>query len=351
MHKRLPISKRYKKAIFVALFLLASFIIIPVSVQAAPLSNAALRFDRMKSSTNNINILVVAKPNATATDTRLKVALNTTNYTVNDTAANITVTTSGVTSETIGASTVCTAMPGMTGAATTVSGGTMEFVITNLTTTTTYCFYISGGVGSTSSTGVDIANTLELLNDAVSNELSSVGTSVISNDQVVITAVVPPTFTFTLSGNTDAFIGNLSTSTTSSTTGITVTASTNAQSGWEAWLKSSNGALTSAVTGASIPTSGTIGAAAFNLATGTSAYAVAVRTGTGSPTMDPSYNDASNQNRGGTPSSTAYRRIAYNTTPASGNTFTVYGRAAISATQQAATDYTDTWTIVGAGIF
>lgn len=328
-----------------------AFLVVPVTVKAAPLAGAALRFDRMKSSTNNINILVVAKPNATATDTRLKVALNTTNYTVNDTAANITVTTANASTETIGASTVCTVMPGMTGAATTVSGGTMEFVITNLTTTTTYCFYITAGVGSTSSTGTDIANTIQLLNDAVSNELSSVGTSVVSNDQVTITAVVPPTFSFTLSGNTDAFIGNLSTSTTSSTTGITVTASTNAQSGWEAWLKSTNGSLNSAVTGATIPSSGAIGAVAFNLAPGTSAYAVGVRTGTGSPTMDAAYNDGGNQNRGGTVSSTAYRRIAYNTVPVSGNTFTVYGRAAISATQQAATDYTDTWTIVGAGIF
>jgi hypothetical protein len=172
-----------------------------------------------------------------------------------------------------------------------------------------------------------------------------------------VSATVPATFSFTLSGNTDSFTTNLSTSIVS-TTGRTVTIATNAASGWVAWVKSANAALNSVSTGASIPTAGTVNDAPSDLDSVTG-YVLDVDittdsgTGTGTVSQDPGYGDeyaGADATEGGT-LSTTFQPIANANGTTAGDVLTLIERAKITAVQAAATDYTDTLTVVAAGRF
>ena len=174
---------------------------------------------------------------------------------------------------------------------------------------------------------------------------------------MAVTATVPATFSFALSGNTDTFTGNLSTTTTS-TSGRTVTISTNAASGWVAWVKSANAALNSASTGSSIATAGSVDNAPTDLASSTG-YVLDVNittdsgTGTGTITQASNYGaeyNGTNSTSGGT-LSTSFQPIAASDGTTDGDILTLIERAKISAVQAAATDYTDTLTVVAAGRF
>lgn len=319
-------------------------------VLGANLTLAQLRFDRMAASQNNVRVLVAAKPASTATEDEIRIVFNT-NHTLTTTATGITTTTAGVTSETLTGSTTCTAMPGMIGSAASSTSGTVDFVISDIATSTTYCFYITAGVGNGSVTGTNFESRVETLVSNAVTDSTRVATSIISSDQVTVTAVVPPRFSFTISATTDNFQTDLTNTRTTSTAGITVTVSTNAENGWVAWLKSTSGALGSASTGTTIPTTGTPGAAAGTITVGSSAYVLHVLKGTNNPLIDGGYDGSGGVNAGGGLSSTALQRIAYSTTVANGDTITLYGRAGVSVTQAAAADYTDVWTVVGAGQF
>jgi hypothetical protein len=84
---------------------------------------------------------------------------------------------------------------------------------------------------------------------------------------------------------------------------------------------------------------------------GISTATAACTTG-GTPTADPNYDST-----GGTKSAAladntgAFNRIASHNAPSSGCAVTIKYEVAIGATTPAATDYTDTITVVGAGLF
>ena len=166
-----------------------------------------------------------------------------------------------------------------------------------------------------------------------------------------------PSLLLSLSGNTDSFTGNLST-TTASTSGRTVTIATNAASGWVAWVKSANAALNSASTGASIATAGSVDNSPTDLASATG-YVLDVNvtsdsaTGTGTVSQASNYGaeyNGTNSTSGGT-LSTSFQPIAASDGTTDGDVLTLIERAKISAVQAAATDYTDTLTVVAAGRF
>ena len=77
----------------------AAVLLTPVSAFAVttdPLAGAMLRFDRMQLSTANTRVLVVVKPNKTATENEVRLTFNT-GFTVNNAVSSaITVTTVGV---------------------------------------------------------------------------------------------------------------------------------------------------------------------------------------------------------------------------------------------------------------
>jgi hypothetical protein len=246
------------------------------------------------------------------------------------------------------------------GTLTAVGSGTSIVVsgVTDLTVGTTYVFNIpiSGtGIAVTtpaSGSASDILMTLDSGNSTV--DTTTVTSRYINSDQVLITANVPPTFTFTLSGNTDAFTTNLSSGSVSTTNGISISVATNAAKGWTAWLKSLNTSLSSVTTGENIGTSGTINAAAETCVVATDCYVldVGVTSGTGgagSATADTEYG-GNGTTTGGTFSST-FQPIASRPSKTNGDTVWLKAHATMIATKAAGSDYTDTWTIVGAGNF
>ena len=315
----------------------------------AAFQQAYVRLDRMKASTTTGGT-VCAQPNTVATEASVQVTFPT-GFTVNSTASNWTVTTTNLPSG-------ATAWPSIT-TASAVSSQTVTFPSGDMTVGTLYCFNFSGTSTLTTGTaGNDKTGSITTRTSAPATiDTTQYATSIISDDQIVVTAVVPSTFTFALSGNTDTFTSDLSTTTTS-TSGRTVTIGTNAASGWVAWVKSLNAALNSSSTGASIATAGSVDNSPTDLAS-TTGYVLDVNittdsgTGTGTVSQASNYGaeyNGTNTTSGGT-LSTTFQPIAAANGTTDGDVLTLIERAKISAVQAAANDYSDTLTVVAAGRF
>jgi hypothetical protein len=347
--KRVEI-KRYS---LVSIFFLLGVIALPIffseSAQAGNFQQVYVRLDRLKASTATGGT-VCAKPQTAGTEADVQVVFPS-GFTVSSTASNWTVTTTNLPSGATAWVSIATA--------TAASGQTVTFPSGDLVVGTLYCFNFSGTSTLTNTTaGNDKTGTITTRTSGPATiDSSGYALSLVSDDQIVVTATVPATFSFSLSGNTDTFSGNLSTTTTS-TTGKTVTIATNAASGWVAWVKSANAALNSAGTGASIATAGTVDNAPTDLAS-TTGYVLDVDittdsgTGTGTITQASNYGAeyaGSNSTSGGT-LSTSFQPIAASSGTTDGDVLTLIERAKITAVQAAATDYTDTLTVVAAGRF
>lgn len=323
-------------------------------VQAVAAGNTYMRCDRMKAATNPGDCLVVFTTSSTAaTETSIKITLDaewvsTTNFST--TASNYTVSTSGLPAG-------VTAMPGIA-TADQVSGNTIRFPITALTNSTTYGFFITnGGTGliTNPSASTTIIHTIftRTGSDATTADTKDVAVPTISDDQIAVTASVAPTFTFAFANNSQA-LGTLTTGAVSSGTGTGITITTNSASGWTAWVKSANSGLTSTNATYTIATTGTINAAPSSLSAGTEGYVLDADLTTdaangGTVTLDAEYNGADTSS-GGTLSST-FQPFASSTGAANGDVITLIPRAAISGLTEAASDYADTLTVVGSGIF
>lgn len=320
-------------------------------VKATDLEQAMLRFDRMAATTAT-NVRVVFKVPSTNTGTEAKVKIT---FGSGTTVAAATVNTTGFTGTGFGTLDNPLLLPGTltvgnSGQVITISG------VTNLTASTWYGVNIATGI--TTGTAAQYSNTIQTTTsgDAVI-ESKQVATRVIADDQVVISATVPPTFNFTLGGTTDSFTTDLSTSSVVSTTGVTATVVTNGGNGWVAWVKSTNAALSSTsasdtITSAGDATDGT----PTTLSAGSEDYVMDVNlttdsatSGSGTVTVAAEYN-GDTTSKGGT-LTTGYTKIASADGPTDGDVITLIERATISGLTQAATDYTDTLTVVGAGVF
>lgn len=328
--------------------------------QAATLTNTAIRLDRLgagvaASATNKI--LVLAKPATGGTETTVKITWPTTSaFTVDTQATTHTVTTSGLPSTFQGVA--VSAWPGIGTSAASVSGGNVTFNSSDLSVGTLYGFYITGGITnpSTGNAGVkQVTVTTQASGPStIDQQTVAINTLTTNADQVAVTAQVGSNFTFTVNSNSIA-LGTLTTGSISNGN-TTITVGTNAANGWDAWLRSDSptAALASAATGKSIASTGTVNGATETVVAGSENYvaSVAVSAGvrsTGSRTVSAEYN-GNNTSTGGT-LSTTYQEIVYSTGVADNDTITLTALAAISSVTQAATDYTDTWEVVGAGNF
>lgn len=342
-----PISLLNLAAILLVSVFQIVFSVLPV--KAGNFEQVYIRLDRLEASTATGGT-VCAQADTVGTEVDVQVVFPT-GFTVNSTASNWTVTTTSLPSG-------ATAWPGIN-TASAVSGQTVTFPSTDLTVSTLYCFNFSGTSTLTTGTaGNDRTGTVTTrATGPTTIDSSSYALSIVSDDQIVVTATVPATFSFALSGNTDTFTGNLSTTTTS-TSGRTVTIATNAASGWVAWVRSANAALNSASTGASIATAGSVDNSPTDLASSTG-YVLDVNittdsgTGTGTVSQASNYGaeyNGTNTTSGGT-LSTSFQPIAASNGTTDGDVLTLIERAKITAVQAAATDYTDTLTVVAAGRF
>jgi hypothetical protein len=273
------------------------------------------------------------------------------NFTIN--------TTQVASSATCASETGATALPGTLTAAGDNSAGVKTILadgLSDLSVSTDYCvdFTTSNAVTNPLNAGQYIINieTLTSANAVIDDK--DVGTSVISDDQIVVSAVVPPIFNFALSGNTDAFTTNMTLTGVTSTSGLTATIVTNASKGWICWAKDSNQGLSSATAPYTIATSGSIDGTPSALSGGSEGYVLDVdmttdATGGGAVTIDPEYNGTTTAD-GGTLSGT-FQPVATASGTANGDVITFINRAAIAGSTPAGSDYTDTMTIVAAGNF
>jgi hypothetical protein len=237
-----------------------------------------------------------------------------------------------------------------------------------------YIATYKGGTAGTPGSGTEILRT----NWATQIVDDNAGSPLLSEDQIVVNAIVPPLFQFDLSSTTD-FIpatGNLNYQVVNTSGGVTATVHTNAKNGWVIWSRSANNVngLVSASAGgvgagANIPSVPWNAGAPTNLdSNGTapnyptsSLYGMTVATsanpGNCTVGIAPEYDTAALD---GTP---AYSLFAGAMTAnfqqiadcsggtSNGDAVTIKERASITVDTPAATDYTDTLTVVGAGNF
>lgn len=299
---------------------------------------ARVRYDRMKAGAGS-TIQVTIVPTTVATETQIKVIFGSATFG----PGNTLVSTTNLPANAI-------ALPGI-GTTAVISGTSMVVNCTDLTVGTTYAFNFA--VGVTVPGAGTATDTIQSLVSSTVTDQTRVTSRYISDDQVVITANVPPTFSFILSGNTDAFTTDLGASAVSLTYGIGLSVATNAARGWTGWIKSSNAALSSATTGETIPTVGTVNGTTDTCTGGADCYnlSVSVSAGTGAGSLAADTEYAGNMTTTGGTFSTIYQPFASRTGKTTGDTVLFKALASILATKAAGSDYTDTWTIVGAGNF
>ncbi|MDP2838166.1 MAG: hypothetical protein Q8O53_02715 [Candidatus Moranbacteria bacterium] len=349
MHKKL-LQRLSIGNIALLLIVLVAPLIFTNPAEAAGLQQVYVRLDRLAASTTTGGT-VCAKSATASIETTVKVDFPT-GFTVNATATNWTVTTTNLPSG-------ATAWIGI-GTASLVATQAVTFPSGDMVVGTLYCFNFSATSTLTNSTaGNDKTGVITTqLAGPTTIDSSGYALSIVSSggDQIGVTATVPATFTFSLGASTAA-LGTLST-TTASATGVTANISTNAAAGWVAWVKSANAALNSASTGATIATAGTVNDAPSDLAS-LEGYVLDVdittdnASGTGTITQAAGYGAeyaGANATSGGT-LATTFQPIAASNGTTAGDVLTLIVRAKISAVQAAATDYTDTLTVVAAGRF
>ncbi|MBC7582081.1 hypothetical protein H7097_04435 [Aeromicrobium sp.] len=340
---------------FVAIFVAALMATLLLSVghsSAASLKATVIRFDRMKISQGTTGT-VCAAPNTVASTEGKVVVTFPAGYTVTTTAlaTNWAVNTTNLAWPTISGYTTA-AWPGVGTAATAAAGQDVTFASGDLISSTTlYCF------NWTATTGVSVKSTASSNSGSIATQTgasaaidsASYTTSSITDDQIAVSASVAQTFTFALSANTDN-LGALSTGAVSaSPTPRTVSVSTNAKNGWNVWANdSAPTGLTSTAAGYTIASS----AGNTTLAAGTEGYNTGLTAvnGTGSTvTVAPTFVGGSLGKGGGL--STALQSLATSPGPNNNAVLTLTNNAAISSTTPPASDYADTITVVGAGLF
>lgn len=328
-----------------------------------PFTVAFVRLDSLNATTSTSGRVCLQPSSAASPTINVVVTFPTTSgtdYTVNQTAGNWALNTTGLD---IGE----TAMPNLPATVSSVSGKTITVTLSSsftLLTSNLYCFNWTGSNTLTTSS----ANAAETSQGNIETnaagptpiDQTTFAESIITNDQVVVSAVVPPSFTFQLNGNTDSFTQNLSTTSAVSTSGRNVTLITNANSGWIVWAEDLNnkggqGALQSATDGnykiagingnspgtnSAVPTAGS-----ENYGLG-----VTINTNTsGSVSLNPAYDGTSG--KAGTLDPSAFLPIASNTGTTNGDIISLNERATVAGQTPAGSDYTDTITLIGAGQF
>ncbi len=326
------------------------------TLSAASLTHTMVRTDRMQTSQTTTGFVCAAASAAGAgTEASVKVTFPT-GYTVSTTTSNWAIDVATTTGWPSGA----TAWPGV-GTATAASGQDVTFPSSNITDTTTHCFNWTNAAALTTKSSATNSNTGVVTTQTstpTAIDTSSYAIATIADDTVDVSAAVSPSFTFALGATSTSFTSNLTSASATATTGVTATVTTNATFGWVAWLKDSNAGLTSAAAAKTIASgSFTDNGTVDSITNGSEGYVVDVdlttdASGGGTVSLDGDYNGTT-ANEGGRVTSSAFQTVATSsgTAGGSGDVITFVGKATIAGDTPAATDYADTWTIIGAGLF
>lgn len=309
------------------------------AASAAALSQVSVRFDRMKAATATTGTVCAKAANAGQTSVSVTFP---TGYTVSTTVGNWTTSTTNLAWPT-GAS----AWPTIGATATTATGQVVTWSSGALVAGTLYCFNWTNTTALTTASAGTYTGTVATNVDSA----TPYATATIADDQIVVTASVAPTFTFALSGNTDN-LGTLTTGAVAvSPTPRTATVNTNAKNGWYVWAKDASTGLNSALASATIAS--TTPGTNSTLAAGTEGYNTGITTsqsgGSGTLTVAAPFVGGSTGKGGGL--DTTLRTLVSSNGTANNAVVTLTNNAAIASTTSAATDYTVTLTLVGAGLF
>lgn len=349
----------------VLLLLITPFIYSRAIVEAAPLAEAGIRLDRVAvneqfDQTGGYRILVFANPATTATEGRVAITFpddTSGGFTLNSDDTQWDTSTTGITSETVNG-TALTAWPTIQSEATSVTDNgndtTVVYTSGDMSPGTIYGFYIICETGQAcvtnpSSAGEQIITIETQEGGSTPIDNSDVAVDIVSagGDQVTVTATVPPTFNFDVQ-DTALALGTLSTGSVSTDAmSSPIDIDTNAQNGYAAWIRSASPAATlaSATTGDDISSTHT--GSPVTCSPGTECYVVDAAVTTGSPTTE---YDGNGSTSGGV-LDTDYEEFANHTAAVADEQITLTVIVAISGTTEAASDYTDTWEVVGAGNF
>lgn len=312
---------------------------------AASLTNTYLRLSRLSTGASGSARLVFRTTTAGATS--LSITMNGGDTTTWVGQSGAVAAAPAPSSTGCAAETSATALPGtLSGSGT--SGTITISGITALAASTNYCVDLTSATAITNPTTAGEYHPVI----TVGSDNITIAERVITNDQVVVTAVVAPSFNFVLSSNTDAFTANLAPGSVGTSTGVTATINTNAKTGWVAWAKSANTGLSSAAASKTI--AATTPGTSATLIAGTEGYtagitSIAQGSGLGVTTAGSGY-DATGSAHGSGLDATL-RQIASSTGTAANAVITIKERAAINALTPSANDYTDTITIIGAAKF
>jgi hypothetical protein len=335
---------------FVLLAAAAAPLVLSTQAHAVDLANVLVRFDRMKTSQATTGT-VCARPTTLASVEATVQVVFPTGYTLGVAGTFTVDTTNTDWPAAAGGIATVAAWPGI-GTATNVTAQTVTFPSTDLASgSTLYCFNwnsTSAVAVKSSATNPNSGTVSTFASGPTLIDSASYSTASIANDQILVTASVPQTFSFALSGTTDALSALSTGSVVTSPTPRTATVNTNAKNGWYVWAQDTNAGLNSASASHNIASNP---GANSTLIAGTEGYNTGVTaSGTGSTiTVDPAFAGGSLGTGGGL--DTSLRTLASADGVANNHVLTLKNNAAISGTTPAATDYTDTITVVGAGLF
>lgn len=233
------------KIIQITLVSMVLFTAFPLlSVHAAAMTSITDTLSRLKASTAANHTIKFVQTTGVAAGQKIKVtfptgfSMGSVDYTDVDLAEG---STNNCTSAVFTDKTLAAAASGATWGAT-VAGQVLTFVSDTDTITADRCILVEVGTNATagetgnqqvtnSTAGNDKVMSLATTTAAdVNIDTGSLALSIISEDQVTVTATVDPTFTFTISSSTCA-LGTLSTSNVQ-TCSVTLTTSTNAVGGY-----------------------------------------------------------------------------------------------------------------------
>jgi len=314
----------------------------------------------MKTSTPTTGT-VCAMPATTSSDVKTWQVTFPTGYTVSATASDWDNSgTAHISTTNLAWPGSSSAWPNATSATASVSGQTVTWTNSSaqtMTSGTMYCYNwtSSAAVSVKSSATASNLGSIETDNSSAATiDSGQYATASITNDQIVVTATVPSAFSFALSANTDA-LGNLSTGSVAvSPTPRTATVNTNAKNGWMVWAKDTNAGLTSASASYTIASNCSSGAGSNStLSAGTEGYNTGITQtqagGSGTITVAVPFVGGVAGKGGGL--CTNFQTLASSNGSADTAVVTLTNNAAIKGSTPAATDYTDTLTVVGAGLF
>jgi hypothetical protein len=350
-------SRKFLTAILIAVLVFAPYFSLKTS--AVPVGDM-VRFDNITTSTPTTGT-VCFSPLSTGTLTSVAVTFPSTTgspaspstFTLTGPASNFTVNNTSNVSWPSGATAATITSP-----ASTFTAPTVTWTLSGTYTAgTLYCFNWTNSASI--STG-SVASPSNIGSIALSNgNTAQWATPTVANDQIVVSATVNAIFSFALSGNTDS-LGTLSTgSITTSGTPRTATVSTNATNGWGVWAKDyyyglcsptigtcTQGSNTAQINSRTPGTNSTLTAGTIGMNLG---LPTPTKVNGALPTVDPAFVGTSSGQGGGLDSS--FRSLATASGPSDTAVLTLKNNVTIDGTIRAAADYSDTITIMGAGLF